>query len=66
MYDKGLVIEILEQMIKAIQIVEERCNFVKHPDDFTDTKEGQEKLDGICMKLIAVGESLKKIDESFG
>ena len=62
MYDKSLVIEILDQMIEAIQIVEERCSFIKHQDDFTDTKEGQEKLDGICMKLIAVGESLKKID----
>lgn len=27
-----------------------------------DSEEGQEKLDGICMKLIAVGESLKNID----
>ena len=25
--------------------------------------EGQEKLDSICMKLIAVGESLKNIDK---
>ena len=36
--------------------------FAKTQDDFMDSKEGQEKLDGICMKLIAVGESLKKID----
>jgi len=42
--------------------VQERCLFAKCEDDFVDTKEGQEKLDGICMKLIAVGESLKKID----
>jgi len=28
-----------------------------------DTKEGQEKLDSICMKLIAIGESLKNIDK---
>ena len=62
MYDKSLVIEILDQIIEAIKIVEERCSFVTHQDDFTDTKEGQEKLDAICMKLIAVGESLKKID----
>ena len=62
MYDKSLVIDILKQIIEAIKIVDERCNFVKHQDDFTDTKDGQEKLDSICMKLIAVGESLKKID----
>ena len=62
MYDKSLVLDILEQIIDAIEIVQERCEFAKTQDDFMDTKEGQEKLDGICMKLIAVGESLKKID----
>ena len=62
MYDKTLVIEILDQIINAIEIVQERCHFAKCEDDFSHTKEGQEKLDSICMKLIAVGESLKKID----
>lgn len=62
MYDKSLVIDILDQIIEAIKIVKVRCEFAKKEDDFIDTKEGQEKLDSICMKLIAVGESLKKID----
>ena len=62
MYDKTLIIDILDQIIEAIEIVQERCKFAKKEDDFIDTKEGQEKLDSICMKLIAVGESLKKID----
>ena len=62
MYDKTLVIDILDQIIEAILIVDERCSYAKSQDDFIDTKAGQEKLDGICMKLIAVGESLKKID----
>ncbi len=62
MYDKSLVLDIIAQIIDAIEIVQERCEFAKTQDDFMDTKEGQEKLDGICMKLIAVGESLKKID----
>jgi len=62
MYDKSLVVDILEQIIDAVEIAKERCAFATVQDDFMDTKEGQEKLDGICMKLIAVGESLKKID----
>ncbi len=62
MYDQALVIDILDQIIDAIETVQERCTFAKCEDDFTDTKEGQEKLDAICMKLIAVGESLKNID----
>jgi len=62
MYDTSLVVEILEQIIEAIEAVQERCTFAKCEDDFYDTKEGQVILDSICMKLIAVGESLKKID----
>ncbi len=63
MYDKELVLDILEQIIEAIVIVQERCTFAKCQNDFMDTKEGQEKLDSICMKLIAIGESLKNIDK---
>lgn len=63
MYDKELVHDILEQIIEAILIVQERCSFAKCQNDFMDTKEGQEKLDSICMKLIAIGESLKNIDK---
>ena len=63
MYDKSLVIDILEQIIDAIETVEKRCCFANTQDDFMDTPEGQEKLDSICMKLIAVGESLKNIDK---
>lgn len=56
LYDKELVIEILEQIIDAIEIVQKRCKFANSEDDFIDTEQGQEKLDGICMKLVAVGE----------
>ncbi|MBE0499755.1 MAG: DUF86 domain-containing protein [Campylobacterales bacterium] len=63
MYDKELVVDILEQIIEAIETVQERCRYATCENDFMDTKEGQEKLDSICMKLIAVGESLKNIDK---
>ena len=32
MYDKSLVIDILDQIIEAIEIVEERCKFAKKED----------------------------------
>ena len=62
-YDKTLVMEILRQISDALSVVQKRCSYAKKEDDFTDTETGQEKLDGICMKLIAVGESLKNIDK---
>ncbi len=63
MYDKSLVIDILNQIIDASEVVKDRCSHILCEDDFVDTKEGQERLDGICMKLIAIGESLKNIDK---
>ena len=63
MYDKSLVYEILEQILDASKVVKKRCNFAKSRDDFIDTTKGQEKLDSICMKLIAIGEALKQIDK---
>jgi uncharacterized protein with HEPN domain len=62
-YDKELVLDTLEQIRDALVTIEKRCSFAKDADDFCDSEEGQEKLDSICMKLIAVGESLKNIDK---
>lgn len=66
MYDRELVGEILDQIIDAIETVKKRCTFANTPEEFCNSEEGQEKLDGICMKLIAVGESLKNIDKITG
>ena len=63
MYDKSLVIEILTQIEKAIKITLQRFEVVDSVDYFTNTPQGMEKLDSICMQLIAIGESLKNIDK---
>jgi len=63
LYDKKLILEILHQITDALIAVQKRCRYAKTADDFLDTEEGQEKLDSICMKLIATGESLKNIDK---
>ena len=63
MYDKSLVIEILIQILNASKTVAQRFEIVDSMNYFMDTPEGQEKLDGICMQLIAIGESLKNIDK---
>jgi len=63
MYDKELVIEILSQISNAVSIALKRFEVVHDVSCFTDTPEGMEKLDSICMVLIAIGESLKNIDK---
>ena len=63
MYDKSLVFEILSQVENSIQITLKRFEIVDDVDYFTNTSIGMEKLDSICMQLIAIGESLKNIDK---
>ena len=63
MYDKELVCDILFQILDATQKVSQRFDPINTVHDFTDSPAGMEKLDSICMLLIAIGESLKNIDK---
>ena len=63
MYDKSLVSEILTQIGNAVKVTLKRFEVVDSVNYFTDTPQGMEKLDSICMQLIAIGESLKNIDK---
>jgi len=63
MYDVELVLEILSQIHEAGKRIERRFSPVRHPDDFLATDEGLDRLDAICMMLIAIGESLKNLDK---
>lgn len=62
-YDKELVKEILSQILTALDKIIYRFSPVKQISDFTDTPTGMEKLDAICMQLIAIGEALKNLDK---
>ena len=63
MYDKELIHEILQQIHHASLTVLERFEPIKKVEDFTSSSAGAEKLDAICMQLIAIGESLKRLDK---
>ncbi|MCD6272127.1 MAG: DUF86 domain-containing protein [Deltaproteobacteria bacterium] len=64
MYDRELVLTILEQIYQASQTILKRFEPVKAVSDFTDSPAGMEKLDSICMLLIAIGEALKNLDKT--
>jgi uncharacterized protein with HEPN domain len=66
MYDKELARDILSQILEASRKVSQRFSGIETVSDFTDSPEGMEKLDSICMLLIAIGESLKNIDKITG
>jgi len=64
MYDRELVLEILRQIYQAAHTILERFEPVKTVSDFTGSPAGMEKLDSICMLLIAIGEALKNLDKA--
>ena len=63
MYDRELALAILTQLHQAAETIMQRFKPVKSINDFTDSPEGMEKLDSICMLLIAIGEALKNLDK---
>jgi len=63
LFDKLLVTEILQQITTACKRVIGRFEGINTAEDFLVDERGLEILDSICMQLIAIGESLKKLDK---
>ena len=61
---KGIALDILEDILSAIEKVEERTKDVNSIDDFLCSSSGMVLLDATCMLLIAIGESLKNLDKT--
>jgi uncharacterized protein with HEPN domain len=62
-FDRELALEILNQIFDAIQKIKKRFAPINSSEEFINSDEGMEKLDSICMQLIAIGESLKNFDK---
>lgn len=62
MFERELVVEYLDQILEAVERIERRSMGIECSADFESTPEGVDRLDGICMMLIAIGENLKKVD----
>ena len=63
MYDKELVIATLKSIILSMEQVLKRFEVIQSSLDFIKDDAGLEKLDSICMQLIATGEGLKQVDK---
>lgn len=61
---KSIAIDILEDILSAIERVEERTKDIETIDDFLCSSSGMVLLDATCMLLIAIGESLKNLDKT--
>jgi uncharacterized protein with HEPN domain len=58
-----MIISTLEDIIYSIELINKRFKDIKVSDDFLKDDIGLEKLDGISMRLIAIGEGFKNIDK---
>ena len=65
-WDIELVKTILQQILWSTRTIEKRFAPIKSPSDFVSSELGLEKLDAICMQLIAIGESVKHLDKVTG
>lgn len=61
---KSIALDILEDLLSAIEKLEERTKDIHSVDDFLGSSSGMVLLDAICMLLIAIGESLKNLDKT--
>lgn len=66
MFDADLVAEIIHQILVAGQRIERRFATIAQAGDFLASDDGLDRLDGIAMMLIAIGENLKNLDKKAG
>ena len=63
MFNDDLVKEVLNQIFTATETIQKRIKTITSPDDFLKNERSLEKLDALCMQLIAVGENIKNLDK---
>ncbi|NER37477.1 MAG: hypothetical protein F6J93_26530 [Oscillatoria sp. SIO1A7] len=66
MSDTALWLEVLGQIEEAIARIERRFVGIQSADDLTSSDEGLDKLDGIAMMLIWMGEGIKNLEKYGG
>ena len=58
-----MTLHILELINSSLQEVERRSEKISEPNDFLVSETGVILMDSICMKLSAIGESIKNLDK---
>lgn len=61
-YDRELLVDRLRTLLEALERIPRRFAGIATPGDFTASDAGIDRMDAICMILIAAGEEIKSID----
>jgi len=62
MYDRRVLVEKLGTLLEALERIPRRFSDIAEPADFYASDAGIDRMDAICMILIAAGEEFKNID----
>jgi len=62
MSDEALLLDRLGAILAALERIPRRCSSIEKPEDFLTSEEGVDRMDAICMILVAAGEEIKRID----
>jgi uncharacterized protein with HEPN domain len=63
MYDESLILDGLRNIEESLLHLLDRTSWIKTVEDFLATPSGVDMLDVAAIRLMAVGEELKKIDK---
>ena len=63
MSDSLMIFHTLKLICDSLEQILKRCSDIHNVNDFLLTENGIIKLDSICMKLTAIGESVKSLDK---
>ncbi|PZO44255.1 MAG: hypothetical protein DCF19_03375 [Pseudanabaena frigida] len=63
MYDRTMLLELFLEIEEAIRRIERRFSEITSPDDFLRDDNGLDRLDGIAMMLVAIGENISKLEK---
>ena len=66
MSDLELLEDITVQILESINKVERRFSSIQTPGDFLRDNDGIDRLDGIVLMLITIGENLKRLEKYGG
>lgn len=66
MYDRAILLGLFRKILWSVEQIGKRIEPFRSGNDFLKSDTGLEKLDSICMQLVAIGETLKQIDKITG
>jgi uncharacterized protein with HEPN domain len=63
MHNEDITYDTVSLIIETINITLQRTKHISSPVDFTTSELGMILMDSTCMKLAAIGESIKNLDK---